>query len=187
RWHGIDHRDGGGAGGAVAVVIGHCQGDGVSADVADNKAGLVQAEVGDAAGVAAAVVDLGWGDARVASRIQLNGQVLADGHGRDRIDHRDGGGGALAVTVVVSDRQGHGVRADVGAFEIGLSQARVGDAAGVAAAVVGLARCDGGVAGGVGLNGDVLGEGQRGDGIDDGHGGGAGGAVAVVVGDGQGD
>src|SRR5205823_230157 len=148
----IDHRHGGGAGGAVAVVVGDSQGDGVGADVAAIEIGLAQAQAGDAAGVAAAVVDLGWGDGRVAGGVQLNRQVLADSHGRDRINHRDGGGGALAVTVVVSDRQGHGVGADVGTIEIGLSQARVGDAAGVAAAVVDLAWGDGRVAGGVELN-----------------------------------
>src|SRR5206468_1585433 len=83
RGHGIEHHDGGGAGGVVAVVVGDGEGDGVGADVADIKAALVQAQVGNAAGVAAAIVDLGRGDRGVTAGIQLNGQIGADGHRRD--------------------------------------------------------------------------------------------------------
>ena len=79
----IDDRHRGGAGRAVAVVISDGEGDDVGADVGDIKAALVQAQAGNAAGVAAAIVDLGRGDRGVTAGIQLNGQIGADGHRRD--------------------------------------------------------------------------------------------------------
>src|SRR5439155_16855104 len=109
RQDGIDHGHGGGAGGAVAVVVRHGQGDAVGADVGAIKIGLTQAQAGYSAGVAASVVDLGRGNRPVAGGIQLKCEVLADGHRRDGIDHGHGGGGGGAVAVVVGDRQGHGV------------------------------------------------------------------------------
>src|SRR5439155_27337592 len=121
-------RDGGGAGGAVAVVVGHREGDQVRADVAAIKVGLVQARTGDAARVAAAVVDLGGGDRHVAGRIQLDGDVPADRHRRQLILHRHGGRASLGVAVVVGHGQSHQVGADVGAIKVGLAQAQAGDA-----------------------------------------------------------
>src|SRR5207249_8495813 len=104
RCDGINHCDCGGAGGAVAVIVSHRQGDGVGADVGAVKGGLVQAEVSDAAGVAAAVVNLFGGDGGMAGGVELHGQALAERHRRDGICHRDGGGAGGEVAVVV----GHG-------------------------------------------------------------------------------
>src|SRR5206468_12641580 len=78
RRDGINYRDRGGAGGAVAVIVSHRQGDGVGADVGAIKGGLVQAEVSDAAGVAAAVVNLFGGDGGMAGGVELQSQALAE-------------------------------------------------------------------------------------------------------------
>src|SRR5205814_8999476 len=131
---------------AVAVVVSDRQGDGVGADVGAVKVGLAQAQAGDAAGVGAAVVDLGRSDCALAAVIRLNGQVGAEGRRRDQIAHRDSGRAGGGVAVVVGHRQDDGVGPDVGAIKIGLAQAQVGDAGGVGAAVVDQGRRHGSLA-----------------------------------------
>src|SRR5207249_9538626 len=98
-----DHRHGGGAGLAVAVVVGDGQRHGVRADVGAIEAGAVQTHAGNAAGTgAAAVVDLFRGNGGVAGSVQLSRQVPADRHRRliHRVDcdqHR----GDVAVGLAV--------------------------------------------------------------------------------------
>src|SRR5204862_3857917 len=90
----------------------------------------------DAGGVAAPVVDLGGGNSPVAAHIQLNGPVLADGHRRDGITHRNDGRAGGAVAVIIGEGEGDGVGADVADIKGGFVQAQVGNAAGVGAAIV---------------------------------------------------
>ncbi len=80
----VFYGNGSGTGTAIAVDIGNGQGDGVSvAYVVAIEAGIVQAQAGDATGIVAAIVYIVGGDATGSVRVELDGDILAQG---DRID-----------------------------------------------------------------------------------------------------
>ena len=62
----------------ITVVIGYGQGDELCADICAVEMLLVQAQIGDSAGIVAVVVDVRNGDVSVAVGIQFHRRILAD-------------------------------------------------------------------------------------------------------------
>jgi hypothetical protein len=105
RVDGVLDGDLGGAGADVVVHVRHGQGHGVAVDIGAVEGGDVKRQVGDPAGIAAAVIDLGRGDGGITRGIELHRDVLADGNWVDIVLDRHHGGAGADIAVHIGHSQ----------------------------------------------------------------------------------
>ncbi len=173
--------------GDVTIVVGYRQGNGIAGDVGTVEGGIVQNKAGNSASVVAAIVNVLRRDGRISGRIQLDGNVLADGHRSDIVLHRDLCGTGRCVVVDIGRGKGHGIGPYIGTGEVGIVKAEAGNSTSIVAAIVNSCGCNTSCSVNIQLHGQILTQGNRSDIVFYGDGRSTGTAIAVNIGDGQGN
>ncbi len=117
-----------GAGRGVAIHIGHSEGHGVEADIGTGEVTVVQRQAGDATGITATIVDGSGSGAPRTIRIQLNGDVLANGYWSHIVYNCKIRTTVTGISVDIGHGEGDGISSiDIVTIKAGIVQTQISD------------------------------------------------------------